>query len=66
MKCSIILGELNKKALAFFVNGNPVTVKSVMHPPLPARPFLGASNDDRAAIQSAIADFLNDQFKAIG
>jgi phage gpG-like protein len=46
----------NKKALAWPGGANPV--KSVMHPGIPARPFIGLSADDEAMMADKYAEYI--------
>jgi hypothetical protein len=53
----------NKKALSFMMNGNRVVVKSVVHPPLPARHFMETSQAEMqetivARLQKAVTEGL--------
>lgn len=47
----------HKQALAWPGGAHPV--KKVVHPPLPARPFLGVSNEDREQITQILRDAIN-------
>lgn len=51
----------NKAALAWPGGAHPV--KEVVHPPLPARPFLGISADDRISILEAFNAALSDAWE---
>jgi phage gpG-like protein len=52
----------NKQALAWPGGGHPV--KKVVHPPLPARPFLGVSAEDRNVIAEILRDAVNGAWRA--
>lgn len=45
-----------KRALAWPGGGHPV--KKVVHPPLPARPFLGVSREDRDTIAAIVREMI--------
>ena len=49
-----------KKALSFLIGGRRVFAKSVRHPgsTIPARPFLGLDDTDRAAIERIVDRFV--------
>ena len=49
-----------RKALSFLVGGRRVTVRSVRHPgsTIPARPFLGLDDGDRAAIERIVERYI--------